>query len=565
MARKWTFGTNSFGSLVTAAAPHLLDSGQLQVAENVNRDVAGQVSPSKADTVVHQMTENINGMKALRYGGATHVFCADENYVYEDGVSIGESGGNTAHRFFTDSERVYILNGHANSVWDGTTFRKFGPLGSGRVGTSTAPIAAVFKEPGSGTPAGLTGAYKWALSYRVTLESGQVIESQLYSTDSVTLVSTDGAMVYYKTITQATVDAWCADLGTGKVEGVIWRTKSAGVDYWQQSVIPQATIVGVNALLFVYDEVVDADLGAEYLDADNAHGTPPEAADLAVFCQRRLFLAVKGSRTLYFSGIDQYDYFAPLASVNCEESIEGLDALGESVAVATPTSIRLWSPVDATGQWSNSASSAGTTFADGLASTDFGLLFARLDGLYLFDGNSSVRISAAIDPTWQQYSSYVVAWHGAYANGMGFYTNGIIAVEFKYLGGKFEWSTSSFVQSNVAIGIVCADPTDNGLWAVNASGQIVRLHLGASLNTMTIKTKDFGDGNVRHWDRITVDFSGSLTATILTNRGSTQTCALSSTDRLQDRKMLLATMIGELCNVTLVGTGTAHRVELETT
>jgi len=564
MARRWTFGTDKFGTLVTAAAPHLLDSSQLQAAVNVSRDVSGQLSPSDTDVTVYTTGVDIYGMRVVRYGGATHVIYASPYYLFVDGVQIGESGGPVKHRFVCDGERVYIFDGVQPKVWDGITLRKHGPIGSGISYTSTAPVSYASKEVSSATPAGLTGVYKWAVSYRATLESGQVIESQLYPTGALTLVSSDGAMIYIRTLTQAYVDAWCSDIGAGKVEGVFWRTKSGGVDYWEQSVIPYATIVAPNALLLYYDEVADADLGGEYLEADDAHGVPP-AADLAVFCNRRLYVAIKGERTLYFSGIDNYEYFKPTDNVDAEETIYGLSAIGGKVAVVTPTSIRPWDQSDEVGGWSGNASSVGTIYTDSLALTDMGILFARQDGLYLCDGVSSRRVSASIDPTWQEFDSPNSMWRGAYANGFGYFTNGIVAVEFKLLGGVFEWSTSDAVQSNQAVGRLSDDPLDAGVWSSHLDGTIRHMHAGTGLNTMTVQTKDFGDGDTRHWDRLVVDFSGDLSAVVLTNRGATQTVALSSTGRLRDREMLLATMIGELANVTFTGTGTLHGVELETT
>lgn len=579
MARKWTFGTSSFGSLVTARAQHLLDGGQLQQAQNVSRDVAGALGPSASNTVVYSSAVDILGMAALRYGGATHVFHAGQFDVYEDNVAIGTSGGPQTHRFVCDSDRVYVFSGVNNSVWDGATYRAHGPFGSSWANVdSTAETMMVKEEGSSGTPAGLTGSYRWAASYRATLESGQVIESKLYPlwvyggaapedhfSGAVDMISTDGAIIYIRQVTQAEVDAWCPDLGTGKVEGVVWRTKAGGVDYWEQSVVAESDIVGMAGRHSFYDEVSDAALGAEYLYADDSASAPPSGANLAVFCQRRLFLAVKGSRTLYFSGIDRYDAFSPTDTVDCEESIEGLSTFGESVAVATPTSIRLWSPVDETGQWSNSSSSVGTTHSRGLAPTDMGLLFARNDGLYLFDGVGSRRVSEEINPTWQQVSTDEDAWRGAYSNGFGFWSNGLAAVEFKLTNGAFEWSTSDLIQSSLEIGHICADPSDDGLWYSDLEGHIGRLHLGTGVNTATIKTKDYGDGNVRHWDRIVLDFSGSFAVTVTTNRGNTQAFVASLTPRQQLRTMLPATMIGELCNVTLVGTGTLYRIELETT
>ena len=577
MARRWTFGTDSFGSLSTDVAPHLLDSGQLQVAENVSREIAGAITPTKTDLELFWSPDGgADGLRGLRYGGTSHILSAGPEYLYEDGVQIGawgDSGPDALNRFLTDSDRAYALNGKNNRVWDGATMRSLGPFGSDLSDTGYDSELMMVTNDDS-TAAGLTGAYLWAASYRVTLESGVVIESKLYPLfvnagtepednylGSITLTSSDGVMLTMRKITQAEVDAWCADLGTGKVEGVFWRTKSAGTDYWEHSVVAESDIIGVIGAYSKHDEATPDDaLGALYLDADDAHSNPPENANLGVFCQRRLFLAAKGSRTLYFSGIDQYDYFPPTNSVDCEESIEALSTIGNDVAVVTPTSIRLWSPVDETGQWSNTSSSVGTLYADSVVMTDRGLMFCRDDGVYLFNGVSSDMISDTFDPAWTPGT-----WVAAYCNGRAYFTNGFVSLEFEIIKGTTLWSTATVLTQPGNYTLLSDDASDGFILGMTTSGRVFRIHGGSARNTAISKTKDYGDGNVRHWDRLIADFEGTLSAVVTTNRGATQPVYLTSTDRLQIRAMLEASVIGELANVTFTGTGTAYRVELETT
>ena len=572
MARRWTFGTDSFGSLVTAVAPHLIGSGQLQVAQNVSHAIAGAAGASNNDLLMHSTGGSAAlGLKVLRIGGEVVAMSADQTDIYSNGVSVGASGGNVPHRFVGDSLRAYCFNGYANSVWDGTTLRAFGPFGSDWLNVSN-DAETMLVENDDSTPADIAGVYKWAASYRITLASGIVIESKLYPLwidsggdpddnfeGSITLTTSDGVYMWMRQVTQAEVDAWCGDLGAGKVEGVFWRTKAGGVDYWQDAVVSEANIVGNVGRYGQHDTAKDADLGALYVESNNAHEVPPSGANLAVFCQRRLFVAVKGERKLYFSGIDNYDYFDPSDTTDAEDSIEALNVIGESVAVITPSGIRLWSPVDATGQWSNTSSSVGTTHSDGHFMTDRGLMFTREDGVYLFDGVGSKRISEQIDPTWG-----AGPWKAAYSNGKAYFTNGSLVVEFEIVGGDILWSTRPTSMTD-AYSEVSDDHTDGGIWGTDISGDIYKIHGGSGLNTAIRQTKDYGDGNVRHWDRLTVDFEGTLSAVVTTNRGATQTVAFTATNRLRTRTMLGTDMIGELCSVTLTGTGTPYGVELETT
>lgn len=663
MARRWTFGTDSFGTLVTALSPHLLDSKQLQVAENVSRDVAGQLSPSATDLTIHTTGVDIYGMRVVRYGGSTHVIYASPYYLFVDGVQIGESGGPVTHRFVCDGERVYIFDGVQPKVWDGSNLRNLGALSRtiteyptldyGVWNESTSanyPITVISKadpceitvSAAHGLSAGdhvyinagdmtelTTGAYivgSVPSTTKITIQNvgGNDIDSTAYTTYTtggtvlphpcnythtvkmyVTYVAvmadgleiesspqqvpfkdpagsaapvwtarapTSGAYQVYAFVPRfkdSDIEAYAPSLTTAQRDAFkirLYRNVSGGADLWMVGELTGTTVHdGSGSQVTVYDKSYGDDgVGAEFLDTNDAHGSPP-LADLAVFCNRRLYVAIKGGRTLHFSGIDQYDYFKPTDNVDAEETIYGLSTIGGKVAVVTPTSIRPWDHSDAVGGWSGNASTVGTVYTDSIAITEMGLLFARQDGLYLCDGVSSRRVSASIDPTWQEFDSPNSMWRGAYSNGFGYFTNGIVAVEFKLLGGSFEWSTSDAVQSNQAVGHLSDDPLDSGVWSGHLDGTIRHMHQGTGLNTMTVKTKDFGDGATRKWDRITVDFSGSLSAVVATNRGATQTVALSSTGRLRDREMLLATMIGELANVTFTGTGTLHGVELETT
>jgi hypothetical protein len=51
------------------------------------------------------------------------------------------------------------------------------------------------------------------------------------------------------------------------------------------------------------------------------------------------------------------------------------------------------------------------------------------------------------------------------------------------------------------------------------------------------------------WLKVLFDFSGTVVAVVTTNRGDTETFALSSTGRVSVRKSLPISMTGELCNV----------------
>jgi hypothetical protein len=657
MARKWTFGTSTFGSLNTASSTNSLSSSELVVAENVSRDIAGEASPSLDDgAAVYSQEHAGKGLKALRYGGEGHVLSADVDSIYEDGVAIGTSGGDVTHRFASDSNRVYIMDGIQGKVWDGTTLRNHGafqkaliePTASGFAYWRTTNLhfawsinAAANKDP---CEINLTAAHGFTVGdhIRITSVNGMTelndtdyIVGEILTTTSFSIQTIDGADVdatgygayagdnsgiihfpcgvdfsvkYYVThvlvmpdgveieslpqqipyavldgdnpptyagvapaaatdqvyislakITDADLAAYSGDYAGFTKKVRIYRNKSGGTDLWLATELTGSDAYAATAetLQATDRSYGDAGLGALLVYDDTGTDAPPKA-DLAVFCQRRLFMAIKGEKTLYFSGIDRYDHFDPNDTVDCEESIEGLATFGEHVAVLSPSGIRLWSPVDEIGQWSNTSSSVGTTHSDGYFMTDRGLVFTRDDGAYLFDGVSSSRISEAIDPSWANGP-----WLAAYSNGRAYFTNGTLAIEFCIVNGNLQWSTATLPTHPYLY--VSEDHTDGGIWGIDLDGDIYKLHSGPGHNIMTIKTKDYGDGEVRNWNRLVIDINGTLGVTVKTNRGSEQSFAPSNAGRQQTRYMLDAGTIGELANVEFTGTGTAHGVQLETT
>lgn len=733
------FGARSFGSLNVKKPPHALEDNELQVATNVDRSEAGVIKPAHNDLFQYSVQGVGNGLGVVTCSGVDYALYADDYYVWENGTSIGESGGDVTHRFLSDGYRRYVLNGVQNKVWDGANYRKHGPFSdhdlssvswlaggvtvdiktttadktvtgavaatgvitcashgmstgdnvycssfaggtwttlNGNVYVVTVIDTSTFTLDGVDTAGlgawsagtirpkviGQAGTYKYCAALVVFMPSGQQVESKAYPLSFYTLdgayiegyprsyaitkdmvVRVEGTKVYgdelddytdgVSTAISLTATAFAAEnpakitatshglsdgdyvyfynvLGGGwtaistnsyaitvvdsdnfTLDGVdasgyggatsgtclpwrpmvkmrVYRTKSGGDDYWLcGDTIARgetyATPAYVSAYLAIYyDQCADNSLTTAYLDGLDDHSTPPTAS-LGIMHQQRLFLA--SGANLYFSMVGKYDYFPPLNYITVVDQITALGKFGDSVVIFTPAGIKLYSPVGELGQLTDVQSSVGTTYPDSICHTGFGTLFCRKDGLWLFDGVSTTRISEPIDSLWKAASG---TWRGAYVAGHGYFTCGddasATALEFYRVGEDILWSTAPFGSTSAGYYwqspyiALAADPGDDFMWGMSLDGYIAKLGGESTHRTATAKTKNFGDGTVRRWTRVYVDAETdtALTVTATTNRGQTTSLSVPSGTSAPKRFDLPINMIGEECNVQIVGTPT---------
>src|SRR5574343_727944 len=132
------FGTKYFGSLNTKVGPNNLKDTDLQVCTNVRRDTAGELQPAHNDLFQYTVQGIGRGLGVLTCAGADKVIWADDDYVWENGTSIGASGGDVTHRFISDGYRRYVLNGVENKVYDGSNYRKHGPFNDHNLSSTDA-------------------------------------------------------------------------------------------------------------------------------------------------------------------------------------------------------------------------------------------------------------------------------------------------------------------------------------------------------------------------------------------------------------------------------------------
>lgn len=140
MASGPNFGTNSISGLVSQTAPHLLQDGELQEANNVDFSTLGAVKSAKDDLqlVEPAYTPTSGGWGLL--GGVSHYFYACNNgvddVVYDYNTSTGAQavvggasftawgGGNLS--VVQGENEVILSDGTIVCIWDGTTVRYLG-------------------------------------------------------------------------------------------------------------------------------------------------------------------------------------------------------------------------------------------------------------------------------------------------------------------------------------------------------------------------------------------------------------------------------------------------------
>jgi hypothetical protein len=659
MKRRKTFGTKYFGGLNVKDSPSIREDGDLQVCTNVARVVNGEISPAKEPEFMYDSPIDDQG---LGYGmcsvvtdGTVKVMRATGNYIYSDETRIGNSGGETKHRFISDGRRTYVLNGIKNMVWDGYGYRYHGPMqivdtiteqdcqfyfpyisesavtvtGSITSIVKSAPCVIVdsshglntgdriyitgvvgmteinglnftvtkladnyfsldgvdstdFTDYDSGGTWSLnrcpnTGTYKYIVTYEITTSSGQVIESEGHQVSEVfnprehSFNITAGGVVYINAlkVSEDYLALYTTDT-SATVRAVVYRTKDDGSEYYEIGYIPHSSIVksgtsGALATASFTDTVPESESTVSYLDLTTDHGMPPQGT-IGVFCQQRLFIAGDSEypNRIYYSMIGKYEYFSPTNYIDCIDTISALGRYAEHVLIFTPSGIKLFSPVGAFGQLSDTQSPVGCEHPDSICAAEFGTIFCRSDGIWLFDGITSRRISDDIE-SLVKASNQDAKWVAGYTAGHFYASCGDgttvsdSSFEFYRIGDKILWSVDDNLGASNYIA-VSGSPDDIFIYGLRLDGAVEKLNSSSINKSITIKTKAYGDGVVRRWIRIRIDAdsSSSLIVVVETNRGNTISITIPATYEnpmsSQMRYDLPVSMLGETCEVTITGT-----------
>lgn len=429
-------------------------------------------------------------------------------------------------------------------------------------------------------PLGISGQVRYAVQVVMSMGSGRTVTTELVPLYSLDIYATDGSGARLEPLTlnaydscrvqfnnpTASLKSYTTDDANITVSVQVYRTKQNGADYYllYEEDLGALSALGATLSIDYFDYIKDADLGAVYTDDVGDRGAAP-SGKFGVFAQGRMFVAGVSAQPqrLYYSKIYGYDYFNPLHAVDIPDEITGLARMGESVIVFSEGGIWKYSPVDEFGQLDETASPVGTTNPASIIETDFGLLFARHDGIYIFDGVTSRRVSDKITNWWLSQTN---SWSGAYIPGLVVYCNGSKIMTADTRAG--EWKFSEVTSPGLGYSYLSSSPSDNYIYVLardGSSGYVYRLFAGSGSRTMTMKTKQWGGGQKRAWAVIIdMDPNGSsATVTVGCSSGDTQALTFSDNGRRTYRKLLDHSMYGEYFDVQVSGTATVYSIRLE--
>jgi len=377
--------------------------------------------------------------------------------------------------------------------------------------------------------AGLSGHYGYRVTYVVTLEDNREIESSAEvllngataSEDGVDLVETDQVQVVIREVSAAELLAYASDLSGIDLKARVYRTKSGGSDHYLLAEIEDPQIIGSSAYTF-FDETSDLDLTTLLTFKYDSHDIPPTVA-LATVAQQKLYLvdADNRNRLYWSSGLAQFDYVDPLSYVALPEKIEAIGRFNDTPILFSRGRIWRWTQLgEADGHLEDIDTPAGTDLPNSVVETPYGLLFANSRGLWVFDG---ARVAELSDTIFDEWSTEVGDWRGAYADNKAFFSQGTESGEYSYsltrYGDVSAWSQELPSMSGPPA-YLAADSESKYLYGHGHLG-IYRLYAGedASIN---MTTKHFGDGRYRRAYRLILDLdSGGRTVSwqVDTTRG----------------------------------------------
>lgn len=413
-------------------------------------------------------------------------------------------------------------------------------------------------------------SYKYAVSTVVTLPGGEEIESSLvdlwYLPDG--FEATNGTPTRDPVVLSAGQDLFIVvDLAGNPLTGyvspttgssfkmVVYRTKGNGDTYYVLREIESSEMTAGYGFSFK-DTITDADLGAAWLFDLDSNDSPP-VGTMAVICQQQMFVAgvLAYPNRLYYSGIGRYDYFAPLDYIECRDAITGLAEMGDRVAVFSDSGIGAYVPDEVLGQYKRSLSPVGIEAGNSCISTNLGVIFARPDGLWLFDGNSSSLINGAIADDWPSGT-----WSLAYITNRLVATNGAREFVMDIGGGKMRWTE---VISGVSRYVSSAHD-GSVLYGIDSAG-VMKSLFTASARTMKVRSRNWGGGGSWRgmWAVVDGTATGNFTVRVRSSSGDLFEYVMSNVAfRERYRVSIPRSVKGDYLSVEVEGDIVVYQIEL---
>jgi len=420
-----------------------------------------------------------------------------------------------------------------------------------------------------------TGVYRYAVSYRIEMPSGDIIESSLQQItrggrediDFEELGLTAGSLgsrikLSAPGLTTDEIVAYCPQAGSlGHlidsdiiVSARFWRTKESGTTYY---LIREVTSIDDESKITCWDDMPDTALGAAWVEDRDAHDLPPVSSLIAHAGNRIYCNDISNTRNLRFSQMWGPDYFSPTDYIEMPAVITALGAYGDSVIVFSNS--RMWRYVntDGVGFLDEIDAPEGCANPYSVITTPYGLLYAGARGLYAYSGTTPERIS---DDIQDLVLDEVGPWHAAWVDNKGYFFSGGTAVfKVHFIGGKPRWSRETSIGD-----FMFGRKGDDSPYYMKSDG-IYKLH-GTTAGSLRVDTKLWGDGRpVRPlWVYMDMDAT-EASVTLINEAADTNVVATNqaTTNRELVRYSVDDSFIGKYFKVRVDGNVTIYGIALE--
>jgi hypothetical protein len=373
------------GGLNTKAAADQLDSKLSPDCQNVYFGMAGECWSRKGYSKwdANSLATNIVRIFDYQYSSSQQLIVHAGTTLYKWGnpnwTSIQTGLTTTAVSLAPFHNFLYITDGALYKRYDGTNMRAWGIAAPG-----SAPTLAAYT---TGTK--MSGVYK----YKVTYVRGGTYgaESNASSASAALAVTTDGiSLSAISTSSDAQVTA-----------RNIYRTSANGEAYYYLTQIADNTTTTYN------DDTADTSLDTTRV-APTTY-TPPSAGKYATVYKNRMWLAVPTTRTVYFSALDQPEYFpsanAITISTNDADQITGMSVLNDALFVFTEDSVWMIQGGYTSSSFSrakvsgSSIAAAGAIAPESIVNIGTVIFYLSDDGVNVFNGSTVELISESISPS----------------------------------------------------------------------------------------------------------------------------------------------------------------------
>jgi hypothetical protein len=370
--------------LNTARSPLILEDGELVTASGMSYDTDGSVTPRESRRKVN--TTTYGTISAIRRNNMNNVLMVEGSNIrwkwdldgYCD-LYVPSSEDFTAVGTLTNTARCRMAD-YADMTFIATpTDRKVFIAGTLYDWDIPAPASAPSGAPGaSGNP---SGTYSLYYSYLIYFPNGRAVETAPSPAGSVTVTS--------QKITWSNIGICPYSVTGGKIYRKLYRYSTTLIDTYYVATIADNTTTTYS------DDYADATVAVnDAIDTENYVLPPTDMVDICDYLGR--IWAIAGNM-LYPSEPYLPFNFDSTESIQVTNDGDDLTAMipwSDQLYVATKTTwYRLQGTNSATWGIRRTFASHGCINKHTLQRTRYGLVFLWHDGLYLFDGSLTKKIT----------------------------------------------------------------------------------------------------------------------------------------------------------------------------